>query len=285
MIKEYRLKCSDGYRVMCETYNSAQAVVHDCKKRKITDRRFHDMQDGNLGEHEASWCGVKNYEDALELLKNGSQTIVEKFKNGLKVNLHGHGERISFHNDIVGYAPVVPLAIIGVPNSMINSIREKIKTKVVDVYYDISAGCEIDSDDIMRASMKILSAIVELEQSGYRFNLYAVQTYSRKNDCDMLCVKVKDAQQPLDLKRVSFPLAHAGFLRVIGFDWYSRCPKTKYVNGYGQSLYDRKGSKCKEMVKEMFGDNAIYISCAKLTDNLRGAEQYLKEVLSNAKSN
>ena len=207
------------------------------------------------------------------------------FKSGLKVNFEGQVKRISFHNDIVGYAPVVPLAILGVPNSMINSTMKRIKAKVVDVYYDMSASCGTSSDDIIKAGVKLLSAIVELENAGYRFNLYAVQSYSNERDCDMLCIKVKDAQQPLDLKRVSFPLAHTGFFRVIGFDWYSRCPKAKYRFGYGCNLYGAKDDMVNAMAKEMFGDNAVYIACAKLTADLDGAEEYLSEALSNAKSN
>lgn len=281
MIKEFKLKCANGYKIMCETYNSAWEVVNDCKKRSITNSSFEDMQRKSIGD----WEGVESYEQALEFLKNGYQPIVDKLKEGIKINLQGDGKRISFHNDIVGYAPIVPLAVLGVPNSMINSTMKKIKAKVVDVYYDMTCSCETDSDDIIKYGTQTLAAIIKLEQSGYRFNLYAIQSYSNSESADMLCVKVKDASQPIDLKRCSFPLMHTGFFRVIGFDWYSKTPKGKPRLGYGYAMaYEKKiKDKLSEMFKEMFGSNAVYISATQIQKLGDEAEKHLKEVLSNAK--
>lgn len=285
MIKEYSLKCDRGYRIMVETYNSAQEVVEDCKRRSITNSSFHNME-RDFNNHGSSWYGgIKSYEEALETLKNGYQPIADELKSKIKMNLQGQGKRVSFRNDIVGYAPIVPLAVLGVPASMINSTMKPIKAKVVDVYYDMVASCMTEGSDILKAGVKLLSAVIALEQQGYRFNIYAVQSYT-DSDADMLCIKVKDAMQPLDLKRVAFPLAHTAFFRCIGFDWYSKTPKGKYRGGYGKALgYAKSKEKCREMMKEMFGQNALYISCATLTRDLDGADKYLEEVLTNAKSN
>lgn len=263
-----------------ESYNSSMDVVRDCKTRKITDSDFHDMQDGTLGGHSKSFCGVDSYEQALQFLEEGYQPTVEKLKTGIKTNLQGNGKRISFHNDIVGYAPIVPLAILGVPQSMINSKMKPIKAKVVDIYYNMTASCNTKSKDIIDAGVKLLSAIIALEQQGYRFNLYAVQNYYKTGKCYMLKVKVKDAMQPIDLKRISFPLTHTGFFRVIGFDWYSKCPEAKYMSGYGHSLdYDYSNEQMQKTAKELFGDNAVWFGCTKI---VKENDEYIKEVLVNA---
>lgn len=279
MIKEIRGK-SLNVNFVVESYNSAADVVKDCRTRKITDSRFDDMQD-NLGGHNPGWCGVASYDEALKLLEEGYQPTVDKLKSGIKASLQGKGKRISFHNDIVGYAPIVPLAIQGVPNSMINSRMKPIKAKVVDVYYNITAGSFLKSEKLMEAGTKILSAIILLEQQGYRFNLYALQTYfDGDNECYTLKVKVKDAMQPIDLKRISFPLTHTGFFRVIGFDWYSKCPKAKYISCYERSIdYDYNMT---EYAKELFGDNAVWFGSAKIIDK---DEEYIKGVLQNVGKN
>ena len=262
-----------------ESYNSTADVVSDCKARKITDGRFDDMQDG-LGGHSKDFCGVDSYEQALQFLEEGYQPTVEKLKTGIKSNLQGQGKRISFHNDIVGYAPIVPLAILGVPNSMINSHMKPIKAKVIDIYYNMTVGWGTESEDIIKAGVKLLRAIISLEQQGYRFNLYAVQNYYRDNKCYMLKVKVKDAMQPIDLKRISFPLTHTAFFRVIGFDWYSKCPEAKYLGGYGRSLdYDFSKERMENAMKEVFDGNAVWFGCVKI---IKESEAYIKEVLENA---
>lgn len=268
-------------RFVIESYNSSMDVVRDCKTRTITDGNFDNMQDGKLGGHKKDWCGVDSYEQALQFLEEGYQPTVEKLKVGIKSNLQGNGKRISFHNDIVGYAPIVPLAILGVPQAMINSRMKPIKAKVVDVYYNMTASAYTDSKDIINAGIKLLSAVISLEQQGYRFNIYAVQNYYNSRKCYMLKIKVKDSAQPIDLKRISFPLTHTGFFRVIGFDWYSKCPEAKYIFGYGHSIerdYDNK--KMQKTAKELFGENAVWFGCVKIMNE---SEEYIKEVLSNAK--
>ena len=137
-----------------ESYNSSIDVVKDCKTRKITDSSFKNMQAKGKVESDSEWYGVDSYEQALQFLEEGYQPTVEKLKAGIKANLQGQGKRISFHNDIVGYAPIVPLAVLGVPNSMINSRMKPIKAKVIDVYYNMTASCGTDSDDIIQAGIK-----------------------------------------------------------------------------------------------------------------------------------
>lgn len=283
VIREY--KVANGYKIMCERYNSAAGVVNDAKTRKITDTQFDNMA-VNLGGEDSNWCGVKNYEEALKLLSEGYQPVVEKLKAEIKANVQGNAKRVSFTNDIVGYAPVVPLAIMGVPNAMINSHMTTIKTKVIDVYYDGTFHCGVSSDDILKTGAKLLSVIISLEQQGYRFNLYQVQGYADNNSCDMLVVKIKDAAQPLDLKRVSFPMTHTAFFRVIGFDWYSKTPHGKFRSAYGHALVDegRVNKKIDEIAKTMFGENAVYISGEQLRQEGSRAEEYLKERFTKCKN-
>lgn len=279
MIKKVK---SNGINFVIESYNSTADVVRDCRTRPITDKSFHNMQDGTLGGHSKEWCGIESYEQALKFLEEGYQPTVEKLKSGIKTNLQGQGKRISFSNDIVGYAPIVPLAILGVPNSMINSTMKPIKAKVIDVYYNMTASCSTKSEDIIKAGIKLLSTIVLLEQQGYRFNLYAVQNYyDRYNRNNYgLKIKVKDAMQPIDLKRISFPLTHTAFFRVIGFDWYSKCPEAKYIGGYGCSIDQVQDKKTMDKVaKEVFGDNAVWFGCVKI---IEASQDYIKDVLVNA---
>ena len=259
-----------GFDVHFERYESALEVVENCRERTITNSSFNNMQTESI----TKWNGVSSYEEALEYMRTGYQPTVDSMKNVFKGNLKGTGSRFTFKNDVQGFAPVVPLALKGVPNSMVAMTMKPIKTKVVDIYYDMTTGARTSSDKIMDAGRMLLSTVIELERQGYRFNLYIIQGYSGADDCDMLVVKVKNAAQPLDLKRVSFPLTHTAFFRVIGFDWYSKFPGAKYRLGYGQALSYRTGrSKMKKMIKELFGENAISFSAVDIIGN---GKDYIK---------
>lgn len=273
--KRFKVKGKER-RVNIEYYNSATEVYDDCKRRKITDSAFHDMPNKEMGDFE----GVKSYEEALNYLRNGYQPTVNKLREKLNIKDPGQ-KRISFTNGVVGSAPIVPLALKGVPNCMIDTKMKQIKCKVIDVYYDMTCSCGTKSKDIIANGQKVLGAILDLEHQGYRFNLYAVQTYTDSETSDVLAVKIKSSHQPLDLRRMSFPLTHTAFFRVIGFDWYSKFPKGKYRCGYGHAIgyeYEDEAT-LREFSQKLFGDNAIYLAGSKI---LSQDEEHIREVLRNA---
>lgn len=267
-----------NFKVNLERYESAQEVVKHCQERPMTSSEFHDQSKASFG----SWEGVKSYNEALDLLKNGYQPTVEKLKDTVNANRTGYGKRISFVNDIQGFAPIVPLALKGVPQSMINMTMKQIKAKVIDVYYDMTTSAGTSSETIIENGQKLLGAIMGLEKQGYKFNLYAMQSYADDNTTDMLVVKIKSSDRPIDLKRISFPLTHTAFFRVIGFDWYSKVPDGKYRSGYGRALkFIMNQKELDELSSQMFGKNAVLISGRHIQER---DDEYIKEVLTNDKS-
>lgn len=277
-IQKYKIKVDNkNFSVNLERYSSAQDMVADCKTRHNTSTSFHDYTTHSVSK---DWEGVDSYQEALDLLSGGYQPTVDKLSASLKVNRTGVTKRIVFENNVHGFAPVVPLAMMSIPNSMINMTMKPIKCKVIDVYYDMTVSSGTSTEQIIQNGQKLLSVIIDLEKSGYRFNLYAVQGYCDDSSADMVCIKVKSSDKPIDIKRISFPLTHPAFFRVIGFDWYGKCPVAKYRSGYGRALtYCVKDHR--SFAKQVFGDNAVYFS----GNNLKYEEEkHLKEVLSNDNS-
>lgn len=272
-------KTVDNYKFHIERFDSAAEVVEKCRSRKMTSARFDDVKNMSLG----SWYGVDSYDQALEYMRTGYQPTVESMKGVFRANKMGEGTRFSFRNEIQGFAPVVPLALKNVPNCMVNMMMKPIKAKVIDIYYDSTAVCSVSSKKIIEAGQKLLGTIIEMERQGYRFNLCAVQNYSDSSDSDMMIVKLKNASQPLDLKRVSFPLTHTAFFRVIGFDWYSKVPGGRYRSGYGQPLVRAAGGseEVKKKFAEMFGKNVLYFSC---TEIIEKDKEYIKEAVKDGNS-
>lgn len=255
-------------------------MVNDLKKRKITDSSFDDKSKSSFNE----WHGVKSYAEALELLAGGYQPTVDKLKTEIKPNATGTKKRITFHNDICGFTPIVPNALMGIPQSMINTRTKAIKCKVVDIYYNIGVSAMYDSDEIIKAGQLVLGTIMKLEQEGYKFNIYAMQAYNDSKSSDMCVVKVKSSNQPLDLKRISFPLTHTAFFRVIGFDWYSRFPLGKYRVGLGKPLNVVINKEDTEsLICGIFGQNSIYMNAQDIINKNYNEEYVKEEVLKHEK--
>lgn len=277
IIREKKVKAFGNRKFMIEEFNSAAEVADISKTRNITNSSFTDYS--NSENINSSWAGVKSYEEALDYMKHGYQPTVDEFKKGFKPQISGQKKRVAFHNDICGFAPIVPLAIQGIPTSMVNSRTTSIKSKVIDVYYNMSVNAGTSSSEIISAGQKILGAIMKLEMQGYKFNLYAVQTYyDSYSGGDVLCVKIKSSSTPLDLKRISFPLTHTAFFRVIGFDWYSRTPKGTYRIGYGHAMRgDFSEKELQSGFEEMFGKKCVMFDCASI---LRKDDEHIENMLS-----
>lgn len=270
-----------NYKVISEEYNSAMDVANDCETRKITNHNFENVKNAD----DWYWRGCKSYEEAIDLLKNGYIDKVEKMQKEINKSVIGQSKRITFHNDIVGYAPIVPLVILGVPTSMINSTIKPIKTKVIEICYDISCSANVDNDDIIRVGLAFLKIIANMEMQGYRIKLTAVQGYSTNSIVNLLRINLKSANQPLDLKRISFPTIHTGFFRVIGFDWFSKTPHGEYIgSGYGRPITATFSDKkdLKEFTNQIFGKNAVYIAANWFVDiSDKNLENKIKEAIED----
>ena len=258
-----------------ERFNSAQEVVKASANRKMTSSSFQDMSKSK--NIDRSFTSVSSLDEALEIMRTGYQPAVESLKTA-NSGLSGEGKRIKFHNDVVGFAPVVPLAMMGVPQNMINMSLRPIKAKVIDVYYDMVMSFGTSTETITENGKRLLGAIMSLEHQGYRINLYAIQSYYNSHEGgDMLVVKVKSSNTPLDLKRMSFALIHPAFFRVVGFDWYSKTPEGTYRHGYGHALgYDFDEATMQRGIKEMFGQNAVVFSAARLSQDAEHIESVMK---------
>ena len=278
IIKQYESKFFGGH-LNLELYNSAQEMANDLETRQRTSDSFKSDP-----YEERRFVGASR-EETYKMLREGYQPVVDAMKSKMKITASGNNKRFKTFNDVVGFQPIIPNAIMGLPNAMVNSAMKPIKTKVIDVYYEMTVAAFTESKDLIKAGQKMLGAIMELESQGYRFNLYCTQGYySSSSGCDMVCVKVKSASQPMDLKRMSFPIAHTAFFRGIGFDWYSKFPIGTYRPGYGHAIANEKSQEqIQEEYRKLFGKSAYYFSATTIIKKKDEAEQYLKEVLTSGK--
>ena len=275
-IKSYQSKFFGGH-LNVEFYNSALEVAEDLETRQMTSSSF----DRNPYS-DTSFVGATR-EQTYKMLREGYQPVVDALHGHIKANTTG--KRFKSFNDVVGFQPIVPNAIMGLPKSMINTRIAPIKTKVIDVYYEMTCAAYTDSDDLIKAGQKMLGVIMELEAQGYRFNLYCTQGYyNQSQGCDMLCLKVKSANQPMDLKRMSFPIAHTAFFRGMGFEWYSKFPKGTYRGGYGHAIsYDKSQEQIQDEYRKLWGKSVIYFAAKTIIEKKDKADEYIKEVLTNGK--
>lgn len=267
------------YRVGAEICDSSDTLLELLQERKITDPRFEDVRSEIP---DPDWTGVKTYEEALRLLTNGYQPAVKQIyeeisvKSGRPVNGRNRGYIVKTAPE--GFQPVVPLAIMGLPNSMVTCVRGQNGAKVLNLFVDTTC---LESTSILMMTfwgIQLMKMIYNLEMCGNKINLYVCQAFAGKAGADMLCLKVKNSNTPLDLRRISFPLCHTAFTRVIGFDWYSKFPAGVYRKSYGTVLVNAVGKdEAHRLIRTMFGPSALFVTYKELE---AGGESYLRRALS-----
>ena len=220
-----------------------------------------------------SWSGVENYEEARNLLINGWDAKVNFLKKQFESASKELDEKkvVKQFNDIVGFMPIVPNAIIGLPNCMINSRAEHKKAKVIKFLIDTTASCGEDSDDMIKYYSQVLARIALLEKRGYRCRIEIYQQYSDESNSGTkagFSVLIKSENQPFDIKRMAFPMAHTAMFRVFGFAWENSLPipyDDYHCSGLGTPMYHWSSGRRENMINAIRNQNEkiVYVSYKK----------------------
>lgn len=275
-MKHYERK-ANGYTFNVEEYGSTYELAVTNRKREVAQQWIgNELTDGDI---HSGFHGVNNREEAYQMLQNGwAEKVQETIAKTETDQRQGEKKRQAFKNDVVGFAPIVPLAMMNVPNSMLNTALRQVKSKVIKIVYANDGYGGRSTDDFIKSGQRVMSAIVSLEQNGYRCEIYSSQWYVIGNKVDTLLVKVKEANQPLDIKRAMFPMTHPAMLRVVGFDWEDRCPTSTYDSGRGRVISTIKN--CNDVIKKAFGDEFTFID---LDTAMKGIDEVKKAITGGKK--
>lgn len=230
------------------------------------------FKDASKSSHRAGagrWFGTKNFDEAMRLFNDGWAEKVEEIRKGLVQFEKATEQDVSYQKtrpstSVVGFAPHVPNAIRGLPNSMIYTERTPMKAKVVRIIYNMTMNSDTEAEDIMNAGLTVLKIAYSMERKGYRVRIDVNPFLAKKNDeetCALVCVK--DWRQPIDIKKVAFPIAHPSMFRRLGFRWLESTPNLSdsgWIHGYGRSL--EAADKAKEVLKRCnaLGDNDYFVN-------------------------
>lgn len=253
-----RREFKQGKPYIVEEYGSYEELIDTINKRPIiwSNREPAKVEVDN---NKNPWSGERTYEDAICHLRNGCEDSYGKLKNTLSFKTRTIKKPAGVQNDIVGFAPNVPNTIMNLPNSMLNTKLIPKKSKVIDVIIDIVVSCGVCIDDFCEYAKKVLRKIVELEESGYRIRITVAGSFTEENSSSqghVVKVVIKNENQPLNMKRVSYPIAGKGMFRRIFFSWYETLPKQEKLDGYGTGAYLWKNQDAvKKIDSILIGEN------------------------------
>lgn len=213
---------------------------------------------------------TNSFEEAIDLFKNGWQEMAVKLTKMLKVKKTNKAYTTKTKSviDVAGFQPVVPLYLNDIPQNMIRPQRVAIKDKVITISKCISYPSFVGKDEIVESSLKALEIVQKLEAQGYRVNINVISAASAIDDEVIICrkVRIKSANEKLNISKLAFPLVHPSMLRRIMFRFLETFPMyTKgFTYGYGTSCseeyFKSQMGKNEYFIPSIIKDNAKYIN-------------------------
>lgn len=209
----------------------------------ISERKTNDYYNGmkllsmEKSKYRTEFTGTKSFEEAIHLLKNGWDDMSKEIEEKLgEVKYPVNLKRRNVY-DVVGYQASVPRYLQGVPTNMIMSKNVPCKQKIITVNKMISYQMGVDKKEIIKESVKILSVIKKIEQSGVRCKInILIGGYDecKKNHYELVKVCIKEPSERMNISKMSFLIAHPSVLRRLYLRYIevSDSVKERFI-GYG----------------------------------------------------
>jgi hypothetical protein len=227
-------------------YNSILEFYNDIKDKE-TRNGFEEKS-----KLVSSSKGTKSWDEACNYLLNGDLDkleLINKYIKSVK-KVKGTGESIKPKRvqDVAGFQPCVPAAILGLPRNMYRNQQTRVQnTKVVNFLIASVYSVKVDSNDVVKKAAEYLSEIYQYEKRGYRVNLYiaiGAEKYGQEIGC---LIKVKDSNQYMNLSKLVYPLVNPSLLRRHFLRWEEvteGVSAEKFASTYGrpvtcQSFYEK----------------------------------------------
>lgn len=276
--------------VCAESFNSVTDFVSVISKR-TPNKAFTICGRKESETNPESFCGTKNWDEAQDLLKRGYKEGTKDLLNcKTSVNVVSPTRKKQIFSDVTGFSPIVPNAIIGLPNSMLNK-RDKIRpSRVINIILDIAVSGTTDKEIFLKAGKNIYSFIKSIEATGTKVNLSVMDNIYIKRVKRFVClfVKIKDSKQAINPQLISYPIIHPSFFRRHVFRWVETSPFTSYQEvtktyGYIGSEYMRwkSGSVLRFLQENKIADkDTFYINIYKVAASKNIQE--IKDILGVA---
>lgn len=222
-----------------------------------------------------SWAGVESIDEAKELLLKGDSINATKIRAEGEIIKPQEEHNPILKTAVVGCLPNVPNYLRGVPAQMYQIKNNSRKRPIINIYIEVTVADSTDLNKLAQKAAVISNAIAATELSGYRVNLFAVYGIKNHNEyCAGFCVNIKEADSPLNLLNIAFPLLNPAFSVVLGADWVDKNIKTSMRVGryvYGYVLHSAE-------IQRKFGINGLFFSLREMIREDDTTESVCKKI-------
>ena len=208
-----------------------------------TNKLFQGRDLSSHRQKEEDFNDFYTFEDANKALEYGTDIYFEKFNKEFQkvknyIAQREKQQKTGYKKDFIGFMPIVPNAILGIPDNMINLDMKPKPFPTARIIIEKACNAFIKADDMCSYYAVIFVLIQLLEKRGIRCELWESAVFEEDDEIYISKVKLKDYQQPLNCYKIQFPVIAADMFRRIMFRLLETTPEIKnmWTWGYGHTL-------------------------------------------------
>jgi hypothetical protein len=129
----------------------------------------------------------------------------------------------------------------------------------VTINYDPTVPWNVTPQEVLDFGCRFINCVLNLERRGYRVKINYLATAGDGEWQYILRIPLKSEHNPLNIKRMSFPITHVAMLRYLFMDWEERLPKSERIGGHGHPLYTAD-TKEKNNFHEVLNDGSYLVT-------------------------
>ena len=224
---------SHGIRVIAENFDSAAELVSVCKTRDVSPYYSRDAF-FNKDIRAGAWYDFADSEDLINLVENGvrDQALLEDVgRYARTARVKDEEKLVQRCMDVVGGGVDVPSYLTGIPTCMHSMKRKKIRSKIIKIGIYCHVLCDISPEQYKEAGELITKTVAKLEKAGFRIRMRAVdiyedrdwrsrgKKYGGRHTLWMVTHMVKRENEPMNYRRIMFPITRVAYERGLGFAW------------------------------------------------------------------
>jgi hypothetical protein len=222
-----------------------------------TDRADRNIEHTSSKNGSNSFCGGDTLANAHKHTREGHPDTLAKVEKAVAaIREIACPENISAwvtSREVIGDCWDMGEVLAGVPECAIDTQPYQrrqdasIETdQVLSIALGICVSANVTPAAIQRRGAALVALVDALEHFGVRcevrIELGSWWNQAGKDDSEysLMSLLLKEADQPLEISRLAYIAAHAGFFRRIGFAWMERLQDVKVQYGYGKVCDVRK---------------------------------------------
>lgn len=232
----------DGKIVKVEFDSLCEFYDYICNTPLNETFRWETKQSDLHGSRAKWWSKTESFAEATELFKRGWSEMSERLVQRLKVE-ESKMEPVMVSKNTIGvqgYHPIVPLYLMGIPTNMVRKEMKPVSRKVITLNKAITYNAKVSPDTIIDESIKALMLVKKMEAQNYRCNLNLVMSNYTFSRTFIVKIRIKSANEKLNISKLSFPLVHPSMLRRLLLRFFEVHPLVTrdFTRGYGMATPD-----------------------------------------------